>query len=71
MLRLLQPIFLTLLAFSLSFQAKAENAPIAMPAIPVIPSAPTIAGDAYLLIDFHSNQVLASQIQRNALSLPV
>lgn len=60
MMRLLQPVLIFLFSFfSVNIQAQ-PTTNIAMPAIPVIPSAPDIAGDAYLLIDFHSGHILAS-----------
>lgn len=61
MMRLLQPVVLILLTTFATLNSHAKpTANIAMPAIPVIPSAPDIAGDAYLLLDFHSGHVLAS-----------
>lgn len=63
MMRLFQPIALLFLLFIALTPVKAElpNANIPMPAIPVIPSPPDIAGDAYLLIDFNSGHVLAGK----------
>lgn len=63
MTRLLQPFLLLVFALSFSFQSHANppTANVAMPAIPVTPSAPDVAGTAHLLIDFNSGYVLAER----------
>ncbi len=53
---------LALLCSSISQVASAEALPTPKMATPhVVPSAPTIAGEAYLLIDFNSGHVLANK----------
>jgi len=60
-MRLLKSIatFFFLISISVSSQAQQPITPMA--AIPVTPAAPDIAGDAYLLTDFNSGEILAEK----------
>lgn len=66
MKKLLHPVLFVVLSWGIWLSplhaqpSQTSAGSLTMPSIPVIPSAPDVAADAYLLIDFNSGHILAS-----------